>query len=234
MNWVTRSLGGLMRTAVIQHRLQDSPRDDAEALTAAVRAAVGRGAELIVVPHFPSGRDAATLMSLARDAAGPVPLVGAEATAWPDDVAPVAGAEALGPVLAVSGDACFDPSLWSRALDWAPNVLIMSPLSENDLQAEAALEVAIALSDALAGLVIVAECAGGELGEPGHGGSAVILVGSVLAEAFSDGDILVADVTVPVPQPEPRDAFPQLPTILAQRLAHHEGRRLDVGYLADV
>ncbi len=223
-----------MRIAVVQHQLQRSPREDAEAFTEAVRAAVGRGAELIVAPRFPSDRDAVSLMSLARDAAGPVPLVGAEARAWPDGAVPVTGAEALGSVLAVSGDASFDPALWSRALDWAPNVLIMSPLSENDLQAEAALEVAIALSDALAGLVIVAECAGGELGEPGHGGSAVVLVGSVLAEAFSDGDVLIADVTVPVPQPEPRDALPQLPTILAQRLAHHEGRRLDVGYLADV
>ncbi len=225
-----------MRIAVVQHALRDTPKADADALAAAVRAATARGAELVVTPAMPEGRDATMLCDAARAAAGEVPVVCVDGgtARLPDASRVLAGAEALGPVLAVSGDACFDPALWSGALDARVAAVVMSPLSESDLQAEAALEVAIALSDALAGLVVVAECAGAELGEPGHGGSAVVLVGGVLAEAFGDDDVLLADVPVPVPQPEPREQLPEVPPILAQRLARHAGRRPDAGYLADL
>jgi hypothetical protein len=36
-------------------------------------------------------------------------------------------------------------------------------------------------------------------------------------------EVLTFREDVPVPQPEPREPFPQLPTILAQRLANHSG-----------
>jgi hypothetical protein len=61
-----------------------------------------------------------------------------------------------------------------------------------------------------------------------------VLLGEVAAEAFGDTDVLVADVRVPVPQPEPPEPLPQVPTILAQRLAHHGGTKLGVGYPADL
>ena len=83
--------------------------------------------------------------------------------------------------------------------------------------------------------MVVADSVGAEAGEPGHGGSSIILLGEVLAEAMGqDGDVLFADVPEPVPAPEPPDPVPAVPTILAQRVATHEGRRLDMGYPADL
>ncbi len=115
-----------------------------------------------------------------------------------------------------------------------PNVAVLLPRSESDLQAEAVLELAIALSDSLAGLVIVVDTDGSEPGHPGHGGSAIIMFGKVVAEAMSGDDILFADVELPVGRPEPREPLPEMPTILQQRLAHHQGHHLEVDYLADL
>jgi hypothetical protein len=55
-----------------------------------------------------------------------------------------------------------------------------------------------------------------------------------MAEAITDDELLVADIMVPPPAPQPRERLPDVPTILQQRLAHHEGRKLDSGYLADL
>jgi hypothetical protein len=116
-----------------------------------------------------------------------------------------------------------------------PQVAIMVPNAENDMQAEAALELAIGLSDSLAGLVIVVGSAGAEPGEAGHGGSAIVHLGKVVAEAMGDEDqTLEFEVDTPIPQPEPRGLLPQIPTILSQRLANHQGRKPDVDYPADL
>jgi len=107
-------------------------------------------------------------------------------------------------------------------------------MSESDLQAEAILEVALALSDSMAGLVLVADTDGAEPGDPGHGGSAIIRLGEMVAEAGDGDEVLIAEVATPVAQPEPREALPEIPTLLAQRLATHRGKRLEVEYLADL
>jgi hypothetical protein len=111
---------------------------------------------------------------------------------------------------------------------------VFLPRSENELQAEAILELALALSDSLAGLVIVVEPDGAEPGDPGHGGSAIIMFGKMVAEAMSGDDILYADIELPVGPPEPREPLPQMPPILQQRLAHHQGHQLEVDYPADL
>lgn len=143
------------------------------------------------------------------------------------------GIEQLGSVAVLEGDDALDLELLRALALEGTDVLVLMPRSESELQAEAVLEFAIALSDSVAGLVLVVEDDGAQPGEPGHGGSMIVLLGEVLGEAMSGSDIIEADVGIPVPQPVPRDPLPSLPTILAQRLANHHGRRLDTGYPSD-
>ncbi len=141
--------------------------------------------------------------------------------------------DALGTVAVLSGDAAFDPDVLRKLAADGTDVLVLCPASESDLQAEAVLEFAIKLSDSVAGLVLVVENDGAEPGQPGHGGSAIVLLGEILAEAMGGADLLEAEIGIPVPQPVPRDPLPQLPTILAQRVANHQGRHVHVDYPSD-
>ncbi|MGB4593753.1 MAG: hypothetical protein WBI63_08290 [Coriobacteriia bacterium] len=144
------------------------------------------------------------------------------------------GAELLGTIIRLDGDAALDPVEYTKACAKEPDVLLLSPGAESELQAEAVLEVAIGLSTSCAGLVVVLENAGADVGEPGHGGSAIVVLGEVVAEALSDDDVLIAEVPIPVPSPGPRSPLPELPLILEQRLAHHRGERLATEYPADL
>lgn len=225
-----------MRLAAVQHLRVTGEADGYEPVAGLVATAVAKGARAIVLPAVEPGVEAEMRRALDgviadSDVSYLLPVIGAPVRLLSLGAD---GSEDAGPVAVLVGDDCFKPDSWKAALDASVKVVVMCPLAENDMQAEAALEVAIALSDSLCGLVIVAEHGGAELGEPGHGGSAVVLLGDVIAEAFGDEDVLVADVLVPVPQPEPPEPLPQVPTILAQRLAHHGGTKLSVGYPADL
>jgi len=201
-----------MRIAVVQHRLRDTPSEDVTALADASARAVAAGAEWVVLPSLPSPSTAPAAF-----------LPGCEPPA------------SIGEVLVLEGDACLDPQRLSAARLGQPRVLVLRPLSENDLQSESFLELAIALSDSVAGLVIIAECTGAEQGDPGHGGSAVVVLGEVVAEALSDDELLFAEITLPIAQPEPPEPLPAIPSLLGQRRAFHEGHRLEVSeYPADV
>ena len=234
-----------MRIAVVQHRLRGNARDDAAALAESAARAAARGAELVVLPEVFSlhaenegarGKLRELLAPLAAcclgSHVGPVRPDAAFVVELPAD----AGLPAdIGKVALLDGDACIDVSELAAAAGEMPSLAVLTPRSENDLQAEAVLELAIALSDSLAGLVVVADCVGAEQGEPGHGGSAIILLGEVLAEALGDDDILSADVPLPIPQPEPREPLPTIPPLLLQRLAFHQRRKLEVAeYPADI
>jgi hypothetical protein len=131
--------------------------------------------------------------------------------------------DGLGRAGLVTGDSCFDPAQIAGLAAEKPGLVVLSPCSQTDLQAEAMLEYAIALSDSLSGVIVLAECSGAEPLEPGHGGSAIVVLGEVLAEAFSDDAVLTADIAVPFPQPEPREPLPAVPPLLTQRLAHNRG-----------
>lgn len=229
-----------MRIGVVQHRLRPTAAEDVRALTESVREAAAGGAEVVVIPCVPGIAGEAVrdgVMAESRTLELPCGVFA------PTCYAPGHGgvidssccAESVGPVVAMCGDTCFDESLWRDAASQGATVAVMSPQSESELQAEAALELALGLSDSLCGLVIVSECVGAEPGEPGHGGSAVIMLGKVLAEALGDDpDVLFADVELPLAAPEPRAPFPELPTILSQRVALHAGHKLEVAYPADL
>ncbi len=150
------------------------------------------------------------------------------------DVDSAVGALApVGTCAVLAGDAAIDPAEHRRLASDPPDALVLAPESESDIQAEAVLEVAIGLSLAVAGLVIVLESSGAEPGDPGHGGSAIVLLGEVAAEALEDDDAVVAVIPVPVPRPEPRAPLPEIPPLLLQRLAHHRGEKVSVDYPAD-
>lgn len=161
---------------------------------------------------------------------------GATALVLPEVVSPVAvqGMDPFGRVVVIAGDAAIDPEQHRRVAAGPPDVLVLAPGSESDLQAEAVVELAIGLSVSVAGLVIVAETSGAEPGSPGHGGSAIVMLGEVLAEAVFDDQTLMAEIDPHIPSPEPRAPLPEPSTILAQRLAHHRGERAAVRYLADL
>ena len=78
---------------------------------------------------------------------------------------PLEGLEGLGRIALLAGDACMTGLELVRILGDSPNVAVLAPRSENDLQAEAVMELAIGLSESLAGLVVVTECAGAEPGD---------------------------------------------------------------------
>lgn len=201
-----------MRIAVVQHRFRATPSDDMCALVDAADRAVASGAEWIVLPTIPS-------ISTPPEAL----FAAAKAPA------------AFGQVLELHGDDCIDPAALLAARDSAPAVAVLRPQSENDLQSESFLELAIALSDSVAGLVIVAECVGAEPGDPGHGGSAIVVLGEVLAEALGDDELIFADVDIPVGRPEPPEPLPEVPLLLRQRAAFHAGHKLEVpGYPSDI
>ncbi|TLM65832.1 MAG: hypothetical protein FDZ70_10790, partial [Actinobacteria bacterium] len=86
------------------------------------------------------------------------------------------------------GDACFDPV----RIPSGARTLVLVPDAESELQSEAVIEYAIGLSESVAGLVAVIE--------PSEvGGSAIVLLGEVLAEAGAGDRAIVADVPYPVP-----------------------------------
>jgi hypothetical protein len=223
-----------MKIAAIQHRVRESAEADARALADAALNASARGADMIVFPEVSSLQhgDAAgqrLLASLIRDipafcivpSVDPASRGVAIAAALPEPVAEVVGGEGVAGLFV--GDSCIDAAELVDIARLAPSLAVLSPRSETDLQAESMLEFAIELSDSLAGVVVIAECAGAEPLDVGHGGSAIIVLGDVVAEALFDDDVLVADVASPFPQPSPREPIPAIPPLLAQRFAHHSG-----------
>jgi predicted amidohydrolase len=240
-----------MKIAVISHTRRDSPDADFGALADAVTSACAQGATVVVLPQLAwlagstgaEGVDGALAVTRRlQDACPGAEILGSRARTS-ENVPAIEGRSPavaliptrLGGTVALEGDDCLD-SLAARDLASAtPDAVILRSGSESDLQAEAMIERALAFSESVAGLVIVAESDGAPAGEPGHGGSVIVVSGEIVAESIGGDEVLIADVPVtPVPPPEPRDALPELPPILAQRLALHRGERASVSYPADL
>lgn len=231
-----------MRVAVIEHRLRGDAVADARALAEAAQVAADGGAEAVFLPcvvpvdHAEANEEMARLMAgIPGTRLMPRIAAGVRAQVFPvTDQVPVVG-ERLGKVALLHGDACVNEDVLRGTASAEPAVLVLTPGSESELQAEAMLELAVGLSDSAAGLVVIAECVGAEAGEPGHGGSAVVSLGAILAESTGEeGGVLFAEVPEPVSPPTPRQSIPVMPTILAQRRANHEGRKFETDYPADL
>jgi hypothetical protein len=227
-----------MKIAVIQHRIRPTFAEDAEALSAAVTKACDAHARVVVCPWVPSlaaaeaQERAEMLESFTRCAEGTTLLLAFRAAESSDGarIRPTP----LGPTALMLGDECLSRAAYAAAEAAGARAWVWRPRSTSDLQSEAVLEQAIAASATYVGLILLAECSGAEPGEIGHGASAVLYLGDVIAEASEPDDVLIVDVDAPVGPPEPREPMPPLPPILEQRLAVHEGRKPDVGYLADL
>lgn len=226
-----------MRITVVQHALRATPAQDLEALVIAVGAAVAGEADAVVLPDVPAVADGPLAHELWRRIADVAPGV-TVLLSRPDDggspTAAVTEVGVLGRTALISGDACVDPEALADVQGQGPDIAVLMPRSESELQAQAVLELAIGLSTSLCSLVVIADADGAELGDPGHGGSAVVHLGEVLAEAMPGDDALAVEIELPLGPPEPRDALPQVPPVLLQRLAAHRGRKIDVGYPADL
>jgi predicted amidohydrolase len=228
-----------MQIAVIQHVLRGDDQLDAVALGNAAADATDMGAEVIVFPRVSvlsdsSEGDPVVKLFEAIGEAQSENTIYINPGVMPDGVH-FATLPALGSAVLMVGDACADAQEILAAAGKKPSVAILVPGSESDLQAEAVAELALGLSSSLAGLILIAETNGAEPGDAGHGGSAIVHLGEVVAEAMGDGDeTLVGEFELPIAQPEPRGLLPQVPTILSARLAHHQGHTPDVDYPAEL
>jgi len=228
-----------MQIAVIQHVLRGDDHEDAVGLANAAADASDMGANVVVFPRVPVLADASEGDPVAK-------IFEAIGESQKEDVAYIntaivpegmhnATLPYLGPTVLFVGDSVADYQEILTASGKKPYVAVLAPDSENELQAEAVTELAQGLSTSLAGLIIVAEPIGAEPGRPGHGGSSIIHLGEVIAEAMGGGDeTLEAQLESPVAQPEPRGLLPEVPKILSARLARHLGQKPSVDYPADL
>ncbi len=226
-----------MKIAVVQHRLRDTPAQDLEALVAATARAAAAGAEFTVLPDAKAlhgGPLADELFRRIAEHAPDMAVLSVHRDAVGSSALTLRGVRSPGEVCVLVDDEALDAAALSPSATQGAGILVLAPGSESELQAQAVLELAVELSTSLASLVIVAETDGAEIGEPGHGGSAIIHLGEVLAEAMAGDDLLLAELPTPLGPPEAPAALPAVPIILAQRLAAHRGRKLDVDYPADL
>jgi hypothetical protein len=219
----------------VQHRVRPAPAQDLEAIVISSTAAHARGAVAIVLPDVPSlveGPLADELYCRLEESAPGVEPV----TVRPDEDAAftLRDIEPFGRAALLHGDACIDAEVLAVAAAAQPGLAVLALGAESELQAQAVLELAVALSTSLASVVVIAETDGGELGEPGHGGSAIVYLGEVLAEALAGDDVLVADLPAPLGPPQAPAALPEIPPVLLQRAAAHSGHKLAVDYPADL
>jgi predicted amidohydrolase len=226
-----------VKIAVAQHVLRPTPAQDLEALVAVAARAASAGVDVIVLPAVEAVHDGPLADELWRRLEEDVP--GAHVVVAGDEAASEVtsdqrGAGPLGRVVSLAGDDSIDSEALAAARASLPDVALLAPRSEGELQAQAVLELAIELSTSLAPIIIIAEPDGAELGEPGHGGSAIVHLGEVIAEAMSGDDLLYAEVSLPTAPLESRVHLPAIPPVLAQRLGAHRGHKLVVDYPADL
>jgi hypothetical protein len=208
---------------------------DLAALLSLAEAASDEGASVIVCPRLPGlGGDTRIYQAFIENMRNHAPgsLVLMPSVAGSRDSATQPFMTPLGRTAAFLGDECIeaagsDPGR-SEAMVWQPD-------AESPIQAEAFLELALDSSLSIAGLVLVSAVSGRARGQAGFGGSAIVHLGDILAEAGEGEDVVSADVDVPVSLPERPGPRPVPPPILAQRLAHHRGDRPpSVDYPADL
>lgn len=225
-----------MRIAVIQHELRGHERMDLAALLSLAEAASDDGAGVIVCPRLPGlAGDTRIYQAFIENMRNHAPgsLVVMPSVAGNRDSAPQPFMTPLGRTVAFLGDECIEAAAGTEPSRF--DAMVWQPDAESPIQAEAFLELALDSSLSIAGLVLVSAVSGRARGQAGFGGSAIVHLGDILAEAGEGEDVVSADVDVPVSLPERLGPRPVPPPILAQRLAHHRGDRPPaVDYPADL
>lgn len=228
-----------MKLVVIQHRMRSSAADDFESLAESVAVACGLGADVIVCPRVPSIQDGPLISRHFLDRVGEC----ADGTtllvpfAWPaGDAEPPLKFTPLGATALLTGDQALDPQVRRSLYETAPEAVIIRPQSESPLQAEAFIELAIALSESTSAVVVVADPVGPEAEPPSFGGSCVAVLGDLMTEAESEDEteLLEVELDAPIILGHARPPVPEPPGILIQRWEHHHGRKPAVDYPADL
>lgn len=226
-----------MKIALVHHRVRGDVRADSDALVDSVRQACAAGARAIVCPHVPAlasvaGPEREELLARIEGCVeGAALFMSFRAVGS----SPRISSGLLGRTALVAGDACLREDVARSLVAERLDTVVWRVGAESELQAEAVVEYALGCAPALAGLLLLAECSGGSGHDGCQGISAIIHAGELVAETTGlDDEVLLADLALPAPAPEPGLVLPTLPPILAQRLAVHEGRKPSVDYLADL
>jgi predicted amidohydrolase len=226
-----------VKVALIHHRVRGDVAVDADALVDMARRACAAGAEAVVCPHVPSlaGLEPPEREALLARVEGCLDGAALFMSFRSEETGPRISRSPLGRTALVAGDDCLREEVVRTLAADGLDTVIWRVGAESELQAEAVLEYALGCSPAIAGLLLVAECSGGEDHDGCRGASAIIHAGQMVAEATGvDDELLIAELDIPVPASEPDLPLPALPPILAQRLAVHEGRKPSVGYPAEL
>lgn len=226
-----------MRIAVVQHRVRTHARMDLAALLEASETAADDGAQVIVYPRLPEmGTDSPMLDAFFRTVQERCPGL-----QWVRPRIRYHAGEsmecrptALGTTIVLVDDDCIDPSLFEGIQGLGCQSLVWLFSAEDDLQAEAVIELALEASLTLAPLVLVVAATGEARGANAHGTSAIVYLGEILAEGGAGDDVLIADVAIPGEWAARSRMLPELMPVLSQRLAAHHGRKVEVDYPADL
>ncbi|MBS3957314.1 MAG: hypothetical protein KGZ40_07275 [Clostridiales bacterium] len=227
-----------MRVAVIHHRCRDDVALDSVALAESIGSACAHGAAVVVCPRIPvlagmPPHERKHLLQTVQECAGGtallMPFTHADNSEHRIAVTP------LGLTSLAAGDVCLNPDTARMAREAGVHAVVWRPGAESELQAEAIIEYVLRCAPALAGLVVLAECTGSSAHLGQSGTSAIVLFGELVAEsAGAEDEILYAEVEGAWEASEQDLALPELPPLLAQRLAVHEGRRASVEYPWDL
>jgi predicted amidohydrolase len=226
-----------VKIAVLQHLMRTHERMDLAALLSLSEQAEDEGADVIVYPCVPGLGYASGLMtafaSNVIERAPQVSIVGPCAVRGREGRVEAVPTR-LGRALVLAGDDCIDDALYPDVEGLGLEALVWQMDTESPLQAEALLELALDASLSQAGLVLTACLYGEARGVSSFGGSAIVHLGEILAEAGDGEDLLLADVPIPVALPERRGRRAIPAPILQQRLAVHHGKKLRPGYPATI
>lgn len=227
-----------MRVAVIHHRCRDDVALDSAALAESVGHACADGAAVVVCPQIPAlagmpPHERTHVLEMVHKLAGGTALLMPFTDA--DDSGHRIVVTPLGLTSLATGDVCLNPETGRMAREAGVHAVVWSPGAESELQAEAIIEYVLQCAPALAGLVVLAECTGSSAHLGQSGVSAIVLFGELVAEsAGAEDEILYVEVEGAWEASEQDLALPELPPLLAQRLAVHEGRRASVEYPWDL
>ena len=224
-----------MKVAVVQLRIRVHVRMDLAALLAATERAADEGADVIVYPYAPWITGQPLLEPFFTNVEQRAPGITWVRPSWRySGGAMEARATGLGRTVTLEGDDCIDPTTLAlgRALDCDALVLLFD--AEDELQAEAVLELALEASVTVAPLVVIASLTGEARGVAQHGVSAIVHMGEILAEADPDDEVLMADVPRTSAPLERGHSLPEPAPVLAQRVAAHRHTKVSVDYPADL
>lgn len=210
---------------------------DLAALLALSERASDEGAQVLVVPSVPGlfSNDqlaAAFARNVEERVRGLVVLPPAVTHRAGDDIA--TRPTSLGRTIVLEGDACVDADRFAAIQAATPDTVVWLFNAEDELQAEAMLELALDASTTLAPLVIIAAATGEGRALSFAGTSAVVHLGEIVAEGGRGEDLVLADVRVPSMLSEHARRLPEPAPVLVQRLAAHRHEKAPVDYPADL